>query len=220
MTMLPMAAAGLFFAYAIYLAALSGRYSRRPGAFLDADLEIAPWAYMLAATGVLIAGLGLHDHLLLVAAYGLQYNHVAVGLVLVALTGALVQKRVWLASRITGLRTTGELMGEYYNSTAIRLYVLFLVFLFSVPFAAYWLSALGALIERASDGEAPSGAAIWVAGFFLFLHSVIGGWRGVVYVVAGQGLLVLTLLVFVGGFAGATFAVTMEPRNNCGKRRQ
>lgn len=205
MTALLTIAAGVFFAYAVYMATAAARLAARPGEFLDAGLAIPTWGYIFAATGVIVAGLGLHDHLLLVTAYGLQYSHVAVGLVLVALAGALIQKRVWLAARVTGLRTGGELLGEYFNSPTIRIYILFLIFLFSVPLAAYWLTGLGALLAGATDGALPASLVIWTAAFFLFLCSVIGGWRAVVYVVAAQGLLVFALLLFVGGFIGATF---------------
>lgn len=205
MTALLTAVLGFFFAYGIYIAALSARAEGRPEDFLDAGLEIPAWGYIFAGAGVVLAGLNLHDHLLLVSLYGLQASHVAVGLVLVALTGALVQKRIWLASRITRLRTVGELMGEYFGSVAIRLYLLLVLFLFSVPFAAYCLGEAGALVAAASGGALPSSLVIWVTAFFLFLHSVIGGWRAVVYGVAAQSFLVLTLLVFTAGFMGAAF---------------
>ncbi|MGH6879442.1 MAG: hypothetical protein ACREFM_00885, partial [Hypericibacter sp.] len=103
--------AGLFFAYAIYIATICGRAGGRPDDFLDAGREIPSWGYIFAGAGVVLAGLGLPDHLLLISLYGLQYSHVAVGLILVALCGALIQKRIWLASRITALRTIGDLMG-------------------------------------------------------------------------------------------------------------
>jgi solute:Na+ symporter, SSS family len=205
MMALLMTVAGFFFAYAVYVSTLSARASYGAGDFLDANREIPTWGYIFAGTGVILAGLSLQDHLLLVSLYGLQYSHVALGLVLVALVGALVQKRVWLASRITGMRTVGELMGEYFGSPSLRIYLLFVLFLFSVPFAAYWLSTVGSLIDGATEGALPASLVIWIVAFFLFVHSVIGGWRAVIYVVAGQGLLVLTLLVFLGGFVLATF---------------
>lgn len=205
MTTLLIAVLGFFFAYAIYIAALSARAEVRPEDFLDAGLEIPTWGYIFAGTGVVLAGLNLHDHLLLVSLYGLQVSHVAVGLVLVALAGALLQKRIWLASRITRLRTVGELMGEYFGSVAIRIYLLLVLFLFSIPFAGYCLGEAGALVAAASGGAIPSSLAIWTIAFFLFLHSVIGGWRAVVYGVAMQAFLVLTLLLFAAGFMGAAF---------------
>lgn len=205
MTTLLLALSGLFFAYAVYIATRSARSAARPRDHLDAGLGIPSWGFIFAGTGVVLAGLVLHDHLLLMSAYGLQYSHVAVGLVLVALSGTLIQKRIWLASRIAGLRTVGELMGAYFDSTAIRIYLLAVLFLFSVPFAAYCLAQAGSLVALATDGALPAALVIWVTAVFLFLFSVIGGWRAVIYVVAAQGFLILTLIVFLGGFAAATF---------------
>ncbi|HWA41615.1 MAG TPA: hypothetical protein VHA10_00270 [Hypericibacter adhaerens] len=196
---------GLFFAYAVYIATRCARSFGRPEDFLDGAREIPSWATIFAGTGVVVAGLGLPDHILLTSLYGLQYSHVAVGLVLVGLCGALVQKRIWLAARITGLGTIGDLMGEYFGSVALRLYLLAILFLFTIPFAAYGLGEIGQLVEAATGGSLRAGLVIWVTAFFLFLYAVIGGWRAVVYVVAGQSFLVLTLILFTGGFAGITF---------------
>ena len=160
---------------------------------------------MFAGTGIVLASLGLHDHFLLVASYGLQYSHVALGLVLVALCGALVQKRMWLAARITGVASPVELFGLYYGSVVVRLFMLVVVLLFAVPFAATSLATLGDLLDTATAGVLPSTAIIWSSAFFLFLFAAVGGWRAVIYVVAAQSFLVLALLAFVAVFSVTTF---------------
>src|SRR5579871_6155398 len=98
MTALVLAALVFLFAVSIYLAVLSGRRLRRPGDFLDAGNGLPAWALMFAGAGVLVGGLGLQDHLLLTAMYGLQASHVALGLALAALCGAMTQKRLWIAA--------------------------------------------------------------------------------------------------------------------------
>lgn len=201
MTPLLVTLGAVFFAYAIYLGALCLRHEDRASAFVDAGLSAPGWTAIFGGTGVVIAAFGLHDHLLLVSTYGLQASHVAVGLVLVALTGALVGKRVWLAARMTGSATAGELAGAYYGSVALRLVFLGVLFLFSVPLAASWLGELGDLVEAATSGGVPRDAAIWTTAFFLFLSSALGGWRATLYVVGAQGLVLLVLLVAGGGFA-------------------
>lgn len=205
MTGLLIAVALFYFAFAIYLAALNARTAERPGHFVDGGLTIPSWALVFGSAGIMLAGLNLHDHLLLIRNYGLQYSHVTVGFILVALTAALVQKRVWLAARILRLRTVGDLMGEYYGSTALRIVLLGILFLFSVPFAAYCLAEAGALIASATDGAVPAGVAMWTIAFFLFLFSVIGGWRAIAIVVAAQSFLVLALFLFTSAFAGLSF---------------
>lgn len=205
MTALLMAALAFQAAFAVYIAVLCRHVAGGPEDFLDAGRQLPSWAYIFGATGVVVAALGLYDHLLLTATYGLQYSHVAVGLIVVALSSVLVQKRLWLAARVTGSRTVGDLMGDYFDSITIRLYLLSILFLFSVPVAAYLLTEIGRLVATASDGALPANLIIWATAFFLFLYSAIGGWRAVIYVVAAQSLLLLTLLAFTGAFAGTAF---------------
>ena len=205
MTTLLECALAVLCAYALYVATVSARAGGRPEHFLDGGLTIPSWACIFAGMGLAFAGIGLPNHLLLTALYGLQYSHVAIGLILTALVAALVHKRLWLAARITGLRTLGDLLGDYYGSVSIRIYLLLMLGLFAVPFAADALAQSGALLSSATRGELPAELAVWATAFFLFLFSVIGGWRGVVYVVAAEALLVLVLLAFTGGFAGLTF---------------
>lgn len=199
MTTLLLTVLGFFAAYAIYIATRVARQSRRAEDYLDGGGDVPGWAFLFAATGVVVAGLGLYDHYLLLARFGLQYSHVALGVVLAALAGVLVQKRLWLAARITGLRTLGELLGTYYGSTGLRTLVFLLLVLFTIPFVVMSLSRLGGLIEIATMAAVPRTVAIWGMAFFLFLGGVIGGWRAVIYIVAMQSLLLLTLIVTTAG---------------------
>ena len=155
MTTLLLTALGISFVYAVYIAAASASALQRPSDFLDGGMLIPAWGYILGGAGVVVAALGLEDHLLLIATYGLQYNHVALGLILAALTGTLVHKQLWLTARLTGMRTAGQLLGTYYASTTIRLYVLLVVGLFALPFAASLLAETGALLEQATGGALP-----------------------------------------------------------------
>jgi len=192
---------GAFFAYALYIAALSARNEGRPSDFVDAGRALPAWTAIFAGTGVVLAGLNLHDHFRLVSIYGLQASHVALGLALVALTGALVRKRVWLASRITGFGTLGDLVGAYYGSVSLRIILLGILFLFSVPLAAYGLGEIGDLVAAATGDAIPRDMAIWIVAFFLFLSSVLGGWRATVYLIGAQGFLLITLIVVAGVLA-------------------
>jgi Na+/proline symporter len=198
MTTLLIGVLGFFFVYAVYVAALTARCARTPEDYLDGGSSLPPWCFLFAGTGVVIAGVGLYDHYLLLALYGLQYNHVALGVVLAALAGVLVQKRLLLAARISGHRTLGDLLGAYYGSVTLRVLALLLVLLFALPFAGQSLSRLGALIASATGDTIERAQAIWACAFFLFLAGAIGGWRGTIYALGAQSVLLVTLIVFVG----------------------
>ncbi|MDR7127504.1 hypothetical protein [Pseudotabrizicola sp. 4114] len=187
-------------ALSLYLAA---RAAPAPAAFGDAGAELPGWAVSFAAAGVMVAGMGLGDHLALIGRFGLQASHTALGLILAALTALLLQKRLWLAARIAGLHSPGAALGRYYQSPSLRIVMLTLALLFGLPFAANLLSQLGGLLEEATRGTAPRATAIWVTAFFLFLPAVIGGWRATVLVLALQAVLLAVLLPGIAGFAQA-----------------
>lgn len=201
MTILLIAALGLLAAYALYIAALAARAGVP---LADGGADIPGWAAMFAGAGVMVAGIGLADHLALVHRFGLQAAHPAMGLVLGAMAGLIVQKRLWIAARIAGMTSPGEALGRYYGSVTLRVVVLTLALLFALPWAAHLLSATGQIVEGATGGTIPRASAVWVLAFFLFLPAIIGGWRATVLVLAMQALLMAVLLAAVTALAEAT----------------
>ncbi len=189
-------------AYALYIAVACTRYDPNGGGHLHAAGNLPTWTYVFAASGIAVSTLGIPDHLRLLSFYGFQRNQLVLGLIIVALTGALFQRRLTIAAEIIGAKTIGELFGAYYQSTTIRLYLLWLTFLFAVPFAAATLTEAGMLLSVATGGL-PVAPSIAVIAIFLFLFSAIGGWRAVVYVSAAFSALLLVLMIFISGFSAA-----------------
>lgn len=150
MTTLLLAALGISFVYAVYIATASASAAPKSADFLNGGLNIPAWAYIFGAAGIVVAALGLEDHLLLLASYGLQYNHAVLGLILAA------------------------------------------------------LAETGTLIEHATGGVLPAVLVIWGSTFCLGLYAIIGGWRGMVYVIAAQSLVVLVLLIVTAVTVGLT----------------
>jgi Na+/proline symporter len=204
MTTLVLSALVLVFAFTIYLGVLSGRRLEHPADFLDAGGALPAWTLIFAGAGILLAGLGLHEHFLLSALYGLQYSHIALGLTLAALCGAMAHKRLWLAARLSGLRSPIEIFSAYYGGVALRIVLIGLSLIFAVPFAAHSLTLAAELIAR-TTGVLAREQVIVILALFLFLFSTLGGWRGIVYVVATQSFLVLALILFCGLFMAGGF---------------
>jgi Na+/proline symporter len=125
----------LFAAFALYIAAQSAK-SDTPAAYVDAGQNLPGWTLIFAGSGALLASVGPYDYLHLLSAYGFQANQLGLSLILVALAAALFQKRLWLAARITGSRALGDVFGAHFQSASIRIYLLLVLFLFAVPFAA------------------------------------------------------------------------------------
>ena len=195
----------LFGAFALYIATQSAKSESSPAAYIDAGQSLPAWTYIFAGSGAVLASVGPYDFLRLLSSYGFQANQLALSLVFVALVMAVFQKRVWLAARITGSRSLGEVFGAHYQSTSIRIYLLVALFLFAVPFAAMLLGSAGELLARASEGLLSRVAATSVVAAFLFLASALGGWRATVYIIAALSTVTLALLVFSASFASLVF---------------
>ena len=195
----------LFGAFALYIATQSAKSESSPAAYIDAGQSLPAWTYIVAGSGAVLASVGPYDFLRLLSSYGFQANQLALSLVFVALVMAVFQKRVWLAARITGSRSLGEVFGAHYQSTSIRIYLLVVLFLFAVPFAAMLLGSAGELLARASEGSLSRVAATSVVAALLFLASALGGWRATVYIIAALSTVTLALLVFSASFASLVF---------------
>ena len=135
MTGLLLAVLAILALYAVYFAARVARLGAPPAAFLDGGNAVPGWAAMFALPGLALASLGVERHLILVAQYGLQASHVAVGLVLFALTALLIWNRMWYITRVAGLGTPGEALGRFYGSITLRIVMLSVALLFAVPFS-------------------------------------------------------------------------------------
>jgi Na+/proline symporter len=196
---------GLFAAFAIYIAAQSARAAGSAADYVDAGRSLPAWTYIFAGSGVLLASIGPYDYLRFLSAYGFQANQLALSLVLAALTAALFQKRLWLAAKITGTRSPGDVFGAHYQSPSIRIYFLAVLFLFAVPFAATLLGSAGEVVAQASGGSISRVAAIAALAAFLFLASALGGWRATVYILAVLSMVTIVLMIFAAGFAGIVF---------------
>jgi Na+/proline symporter len=195
----------VFAAFTLYIAAQSAKSGDSPAAFVDAGQNLPGWTYIFAGSGALLASVGPYDYLRLLSVYGFQANQLALSLILVALVMALLQKRLWLAARMTGSRSLGEVLGAHYQSTSIRIYVLVVLLLFAVPFAATLLGSAGELLAQASGGALSRAAAISALAAFLFLASALGGWRATIYIIAVLSTVILALLIFSASFAGLVF---------------
>jgi len=165
----------IFGAFALYIAAQSAKSESNPAAYVDANQNLPGWTYIFAGSGALLATVGPYDYLRLLSVYGFQANQLVLSLTLVALVMALFQKRLWLAARITGSRSLGEVLRAHYQSTSISIYLLVVLFLFAVPFAATLLGSAGELLARASEGAISRVAAISVLAAFIFLARSAAG---------------------------------------------
>lgn len=197
MTALLYGIVALVLIYGLYFASQVARTSKSAETFLDAGSVLPNWILLFCLPGLVAVGFGLERQIMLIGQFGLQANHVAVGIVLVAITAMLIWNRFWLISRVFGTISPTDLIGKYYESEALRVIMLLLTLLFALPFTANILSATAELMEKASFGIMPRVANIWLFSFALGVTAIIGGWRGVVFSVSMQSILLAILIPFL-----------------------
>ena len=197
MTALLYGLVALVLIYGLYFASQVARTSKSAETFLDAGSVLPNWILLFCLPGLVAVGFGLERQIMLIGQFGLQANHVAVGIVLVAITAMLIWNRFWLISRVFGTISPTDLIGKYYESEALRVIMLLLTLLFALPFTANILSATAELMEKASFGIMPRVANIWLFSFALAVTAIIGGWRGVIFSVSMQSILLAILIPFL-----------------------
>lgn len=87
----------------------------------------------------------------MVAREGLPFAETAFGAITIPLAGVLFMKRQWMLAKRFGYVTPAEMLGDYFESEAIRVLVLILALLFAVPFMGLQLAATARLIGTLSD---------------------------------------------------------------------
>ena len=180
--------------YGLYFSSRVSRTSKSAADFLDANLALPGWVLLFCLPGLVAVGLGIERQLMLIGQFGLQANHVSIGIVLAAIVAMLVWNRFWLISRIFGTITPTDALGIYYKSGAMRVIMLALTVLFVLPFTANILSSTSELMERASFGVMPRSANIWLLSFVLSVTAIVGGWRGAIFSIAMQSILLAVLI--------------------------
>ena len=184
----------LILIYGLYFSSRVGRTSKSAADFLDSNLALPGWVLLFCLPGLVAVGFGVERQLMLIGKFGLQANHISVGIVLAAILAMLFWNRFWLISRVFGTITPTDALGIYYKSEALRVIMLVLTLLFALPFTANILSSTAELMERASFGVIPRSANIWLFSFVLAVIAIVGGWRGVIFSVSMQSILLAVLI--------------------------
>ena len=187
-----------YLAYVAYWGAASERLVVSANDFFLADRGISPWIFVLAATASSFSGWVFLGHTAFIYLDGFQLAQLSLCAVTIPLTGVMFLKRQWLLGRRYGYVTPGDMFADYFGSEAMRILVLLVALVFSIPFVALQLTASGDLIQILSDGTVDRTVAMWVLTAVLFFSVCIGGLRAVAYVGTLQGLLLAAGLTAIG----------------------
>jgi Na+/proline symporter len=117
-------------------------------------------------------------------------------------------KRQWMLGKRFGFVTPGEMLSHYFKSDVIRVLVVIVALVFSIPYLGLQLRASGFLFNVLTDGLLTVEFGMWLLSAIVFIYVASGGLRAVAYVdtvqcvllAAGITMIGILALSFVGGF--------------------
>ena len=191
----------LYWAYCIFWGIKGARSSRTASDYFIAGRRMSPWVFVMATTAVSFSGWMLVAQPGMIHADGLPLAYLSLCAIVVPFTGLLFLKRQWIIGKRFGFVTPGEMLAYYFRSDAIRLLVVVVALVFSVPYLAVQLRAAGYLLHVLTDGLLSVDAAVWGLAAVLFLYVAAGGLRAVAEVAVLQCVLLAAGALIIGGLA-------------------
>jgi solute:Na+ symporter, SSS family len=187
----------LYWAYCIYSGVKGAMAVRTASDYFIAGRRISLWVFVLAATVTSFSGWTFMGY------PGLNYNdfpyaYLSFYAIAVPFTGLLFLKRQWIIGKRFGFVTPGEMLSYYFCSDAIRLLVILVVLVFSVPYLGILLRAAGFLFHAVTNGLLSVDVAMWGLAAVLFLYVAAGGLRAVAQVAVLQCILLAAGIVIIG----------------------
>ena len=110
-------------------------------------------------------------------------------------------KRQWIIGKRFGFVTPGEMLSYYFRSDIIRILVIVVALVFSVPYLGVQLRASGFLFNVLTDGLLSIEVGMWVLSAVVFIYVASGGLRAVAYVDTLQCILLAAGIVIIGVIA-------------------
>lgn len=110
-------------------------------------------------------------------------------------------KRQWILGKRFGFVTPGEMLSTHFKSDTIRLLVVLVALVFSVPYLGVQLRASGFLFNVLTDDLLGVNTGMWMLSIVVIIYVASGGLRAVAYVDTLQAILLALGIVAVGMIA-------------------
>jgi len=198
----------LYWAYCIFWGVKGAISSKTATDYFLAGRGISVWVFVLAATATSFSGWTFMGHPGLLYRDGFQYAYASFYAITIPFTGVMFLKRQWILGKRFGFVTPGEMLSNYFKSDAIRLLVVLVALVFSIPYLGVQLRASGFLFNVLTDDLLSVEVGMWMLSLVVIIYVASGGLRAVAYVDTMQAILLafgivaigLIALNFVGGF--------------------
>ncbi len=198
----------LYWSYCIYWGVKGARQSKTAGDYFIAGRSISIWVFVLAATATSFSGWTFMGHPGLIYRDGFPYAYASFYAITIPFTGVLFLKRQWMIGKKFGFLTPGEMFSNYFRSDTIRILVVLVALVFSVPYLGIQLRASGFLFNVLTDQMFDVTTGMILLSLVVILYVASGGLRAVAYVDTMQcillagGIIVLGIITlsYLGGF--------------------
>ena len=188
----------LYWSYCIFWGIKSAMAAKTASDYFIAGRRLSMWVFVLAATATSFSGWTFMGHPGLVYRDGFQYAYASFYTITIPFTGVLFLKRQWMLGKRFGYVTPGEMLSDYFQGDAIRILVVMVALLFSIPYLGVQLGASGFLFNVLTDDLVSVNTGMWVLSAVVFIYVASGGLRAVAYVDTLQCILLAMGIVIIG----------------------
>ncbi|MDP7538917.1 MAG: sodium:solute symporter [Alphaproteobacteria bacterium] len=166
--------------------------------YFIAGRKLSLWVFILAATATSFSGWTFMGHPGLIYRDGLPYAYASFYAITIPFTGVMFLKRQWMIGKRFGFVTPGEMLSDYFRSDSIRLLVVIVALVFSVPYLGVQLRASGFLFNVLTDGMLDVNVGMWLLSAVVIIYVASGGLRAVAYVDTVQCVLLAGGIIAIG----------------------
>ncbi|WP_455366986.1 sodium:solute symporter family protein, partial [Kaarinaea lacus] len=188
----------LYWGYCIFWGIKGAMSAKTASDYFIAGRQISLWVFVLAATATSFSGWTFMGHPGLLYRDGFQYAYASFYAITIPFTGVIFLKRQWILGKRFGFVTPGEMLSTYFKSDAIRLLVVLVALIFSVPYLGVQLRASGFLFNVLTDGMLNVETGMWLLSLVVIIYVASGGLRAVAYVDTMQCVLLALGIIAIG----------------------
>ncbi len=188
----------LYWAYCIFWGVRGAMQAKTASDYFIAGRRLSLWVFVLAATATSFSGWTFMGHPGLLYRDGFQYAYASFYAITIPFTGVLFLKRQWMLGKRFGFVTPGEMLSHYFKSDVIRILVVLVALVFSIPYLGLQLRASGFLFNVLTDGLLGVDAGMWLLSAVVFIYVASGGLRAVAYVDTLQCVLLMLGITLIG----------------------
>ena len=192
---------GMYWAYCVFWGIKGHLQAKTASDYFLAGRGISIWVFILAATATSFSGWTFMGHPGLIYRDGFPYAYASFYAITIPFTGVMFLKRQWMIGKRFGFVTPGEMLSDYFKSDFIRILVVLVALVFSVPYLGLQLRASGFLFNVLTDGWLSVTYGMWALSAVVFLYVATGGLRAVAYVDTVQCVLLAGGIMVIGGIA-------------------